>query len=57
VLAGLCRAESIFDSSLDLEAIATLNELLDVRALNERIIADDRRRRQPTQSHGEWRGG
>jgi hypothetical protein len=55
VLAGLCQAESIFNSSLDLEAIATLNELLDVRALNERIMLDDQHRRQPNQ--GEWRGG
>jgi hypothetical protein len=55
VLAGLCHAESIFDSSLDLEAIATLNELLDVRALNERIIADDQRRREGTT--GGWRDG
>jgi hypothetical protein len=55
VLAGLCQAESIFDSRLDLEAVAVLNELLEVRALNERIIADDRRRRQPSQ--GGWPDG
>jgi hypothetical protein len=55
VLAGLCRAESIFNSDLDLEAIAVLNELLDVRAVNERIMLDDQRRHQP--SDGEWRGG
>jgi hypothetical protein len=54
VLAGLCQAESIFDSRLDLEAIAVLNELLSVRAVNDRIIADDQRRRQPSQR--EWRG-
>jgi hypothetical protein len=54
-MAGLCRAESIFDSTLDLEAIAVLNELLTVRALNDRIMGDDQRRRQPSERG--WRDG
>lgn len=35
VLRGMCRAESLFDGSLDLEQIALLNEAIDIEAENQ----------------------
>ena len=40
VLAGCCRAESVIDGTLSLDDMATLNEALDVRAENERRLAE-----------------
>lgn len=35
VLRQMCRAESLFDGTLDLEQIALLNEAIDVEAENQ----------------------
>lgn len=35
VLEGMCRYESLKDCTLDLEDIAKMNDILDVRAENE----------------------
>ncbi len=37
VLAGLCQAESILNSTLDLGDVALLNELLDIREYNQSL--------------------
>lgn len=39
VLAGLLKAESLEDGSVDLELILRLNEALDVQAENERRLS------------------
>lgn len=36
VAAGLCKAESLVDGTIDLEFVATLNEVLDVQQENQR---------------------
>lgn len=36
VLANLCKAESLVDGTVDLEFVATLNEVLDVQQENQR---------------------
>lgn len=36
VLAGMLRAESLLDGTVDLEYVATLNEVLDVQYENQR---------------------
>lgn len=40
VLAGLCRLESLKDGTLDLADVQLMNDALDVRAENERRIAE-----------------
>lgn len=35
VLEGMCKYESLKDGTLDLEDVARMNEMLDVRAENE----------------------
>lgn len=45
VLAGLVRYESVIDGTLDLCDIATLNELLDVQAENDRRLREWAERR------------
>jgi hypothetical protein len=42
VLAGSCRYESLKDGTLDLEDIARMNDALDVRAENDRRLAEKR---------------
>ncbi len=39
VLEGMCRYESLTDKTLDLEDIARMNDVLDVRAENERRLS------------------
>lgn len=36
VMEGMCRYESLEDGTLDLEAVARMNDALDVRAENQR---------------------
>lgn len=40
VLAGLCRYESLKDGSLNIADIALMNDALDVRGDNERLMRD-----------------
>lgn len=40
VLEGTCRYESLIDGTLSLEDVALLNDALDVRADNERKMAE-----------------
>ncbi len=42
LLRGLFKAESLYDGSLNLLAIAKLNEALDVQAENERRLNDEK---------------
>ncbi len=43
VLAGLCRGESLFDGTLDLEQVALLNEALDVQEENQQRLKEAQR--------------
>jgi hypothetical protein len=40
VLRGLCKLESLFDGTLDLEQIALANDALDVMDENDRRVAE-----------------
>jgi hypothetical protein len=47
VRAGMCKAESIVDGTLDLEMIATLNEVLDIEQENQLRLEEWRERNRP----------
>lgn len=40
VIDGLCKYESMIDGTLSLEDVSIMNEMLDVRAENERRIRE-----------------
>lgn len=42
VLAGLCSYRDVSESRVDLADLATMNELLDVQAVNARRLAERR---------------
>jgi hypothetical protein len=45
VLRGLCKLESLFDGTLDLEHLAMANDAIDVADENERRIREAQNRR------------
>lgn len=46
VLAGMLKAESLVDGTVDLEYVAALNEVLDVQYENQRRAAAERERKR-----------
>jgi hypothetical protein len=43
---GLCKYESVIDGTLDLEDIATMNSILDVKYTNQRRLQEAAERSQ-----------
>lgn len=58
VLAGLCSYRDVTENRVDLCDIATMNELLDVRSYNERVLLEEhqKQRERAARSPGPWPG-
>jgi hypothetical protein len=50
-LAGLCSYRDVIESKVDLCDIATMNELLDVRDYNDRVMSERINPPAPDQPH------
>jgi len=56
VLAGLCRYRDVIENLVDLCDIATMNELLDVQSINNRLMSesDAERQRREQNMNQKW---